>query len=289
MVGQLEHSILFADEDIVVLNKPAGVVVNQAQANREPSLQEWFIQEYLPSRSLQSVEWQSLLPPEFDGQYGSPEDIWSERQGIVHRLDKDTSGILLLALNPGSLVHLLRQFQQRQVHKKYVCLVHGGISLAKGIINAPLQRAQKDRRRFAVTAGGREAVTQYEVTQRFSHLKPIQPALQSSASVSDLTSEELKVLRANRDTYSQGFSLVECEPKTGRTHQIRVHLAHLKHPIVGDSVYVGKKRAKLDALWCHRQFLHAEQLAFTHPRTGEALQFAAPLPTDLVSVLQLLE
>jgi 23S rRNA pseudouridine1911/1915/1917 synthase len=282
MVEQLSQTILYADDDILILNKPAGVVVNQAIANREASVQEWFAQEYGSSQTKNS-NWQSLVPAQFDAQYGSPEIIWSERQGIVHRLDKDTSGVLVLALNPGALVHLLRQFQQRQVHKKYCCLVHGGLALEKGIINAPLQRAQRDRRRFAVTPGGREAVTLYTVLQRYSSFLPI--SRESSPGL--LSEEKLKILRANRDTYLQGFCLVECEPKTGRTHQIRVHLAHTKHPIVGDNMYVGKNRAKLDALWCPRQFLHAQYLEFTHPRTGATLQFTAPLPTELDSVLQL--
>ena len=288
MVEQLSQTILYADDDILVLNKPAGVVVNQAQANRESSVQEWLAQEYLPAHPPQ-LDWQSLVPAQFDAQYGSPEEIWQERQGLVHRLDKDTSGVLILALNPGSLVNLLQQFRQRQVHKKYLCLVHGGVALAKGIINAPLQRAQRDRRRFAVTAGGREAVTLYTVEQRYSKFLPIQQPPSSLLSSMRLTESELKELRANRDTYSQGFCLMECEPKTGRTHQIRVHLAHLKHPIVGDVLYVGKKRAKLDALWCSRQFLHAQYLEFTHPRTGNSMQFSAPLPPELDSVLQLLE
>lgn len=287
MAAQLSQSILYADDDILVLNKPAGVVVNQAQANRESSVQEWLAQEYAPNHSVQS-NWQSLVPAEFDAQYGSLEAIWSERQGIVHRLDKDTSGVLLLALNPGALVHLLRQFQQRQVHKKYLCLVHGGVALEKGIINAPLQRAQRDRRRFAVTAGGREAVTFYTVLQRYTSFMPLRKFSATSPKAA-LPEEKLKILRANHDTYSQGFCLVECEPKTGRTHQIRVHFAHTKHPIVGDGMYVGKKRAKLDALWCPRQFLHAQYLEFNHPRTGDVMRFTAPLPLELDSVLQLLE
>lgn len=284
MAVQLANSILYADDDLLVIDKPAGVVVNQALANREPSIQEWLAQEYLPIRRIQT-DWQQLLPVGFDSQYGSPDDIWRERQGIVHRLDKDTSGVLVIALNPGALVHLLRQFRMRQVHKKYLCLVHGGLTLEKGIINAPLQRAQKDRRRFAVTAGGREAVTEYTLQRQFSSFLPLQKTQEKA---NKLTEVVLKQLRANKDTYAQGFSLVACEPKTGRTHQIRVHLAHIKHPIVGDGVYVGKKRAKLDSLWCHRQFLHAAQLEFTHPRTGLMQRFSAPLPSDLDSALHLL-
>lgn len=294
-MANLTETILYADEDIVVLNKPAGLVVNQAQANRESSIQEWFAAEYLAKQGGVK-DWAALVPVEFEEQFGSLEEIWNQRQGIVHRLDKDTSGVLILACNPGSLVHLLRQFKQRQIQKKYLCLVHGGVALEKGVINAPLQRAQRDRRRFAVTVGGREAVTTYTVLQRFSNLTLLDPRLttqnvnHTGNSQSMIPSaESLKILRANRDTYLQGFCLLECEPKTGRTHQIRVHMAHTKHPIVGDNMYVGKKRAKLDGLWCPRQFLHAKTLEFLHPRTGERLSFSAPLPVELDSVLQVLE
>ncbi len=289
----LSSHILFADADVVVLDKPAGMVVNQADSNRSTSIQEWFT-EYLAGQPEVPVsEWRSQVPADFNAQYGTPTNIWAERRGLVHRLDKDTSGVLLLAKHPGALVNLLSQFRLRQVQKTYVCLIHGGLSIPQGIINAPIKRAQGDRKKFAVTIDGREAVTTYKVIERYqalrclaNHSSVVQPLAADQVQPPPLPAAALKILRQNWVTYTQGFSLVECEPKTGRTHQIRVHLAHLQHPVVGDQVYVGKKRTNLDRLWCPRQFLHARHLTFTHPRTNQSLSVESPLPADLTSALQ---
>lgn len=266
--------LLFEDPDLAVINKPADLVVNQATTVGDTTVQSWWT-EYL-QRIDQATSWEELIPADFDSTYGSPEEIFSQRQGIVHRLDKDTSGALILAKNPGALVNLLAQFKQRTVSKKYTCLVHGKFRVPEGVIQAPVERASFDRQRFVVGVTGRPAETQYRVQAYFPSLTKEALALFSP-------------LQKKRLSVYQGFSLVECTPKTGRTHQIRVHLQHWGHPIVGDAKYVGKKRAKLDAVWLGRQFLHASQLTVTHPRSGESLTIEAPLADDLQAALALLK
>ncbi len=291
-MSKISPKILHEDTDIIVIHKPSGMVVNEAQSNQVPTIQTWVTEYLQTTAQLQKPDWQQFVPSDFDATYGSPEDIWQERQGIVHRLDKDTSGVLILAKHPGALVELLRQFRSREVKKTYTCLVHGGMSLAKGLINAPIHRAQRDRRKFAVDASGRQAVTLYETLGRYEQLRCLskqtqeEPADNSVLEEDDLSEESQRILRKNHDTYLQGFSLLSCQPKTGRTHQIRVHLAHLHHPVVGDQVYAGRQRCQLDALWCPRQFLHARELKITHPRTHESMTFTAELPADLTKVLR---
>lgn len=264
--------VIFEDQDIVVLNKLAGVVVNQADSVLEPTIQDWFKEKIAKS---DKSGWEKLVPTDFDDSYGSPKEIFKEHGGLVHRLDKDTSGILLLAKNPGALVNLLAQFKNREVEKKYLCLTHSKFRVPEGTISAPLGRMSADRQRFAVVSDGRPAETQYRVKDFYVNLN-------------EQGLEQLGGLRKKATLY-QGFSLVECWPKTGRTHQIRVHMKHWKHPLVGDSKYVGKRRAKLDRKWCPRQFLHAAEIKFTHPRSGEEVSFEAKLAGDLDQALSLLE
>ncbi len=265
-----EIPILYEDDDLVVINKPPGMVANRADTTDEPTLQDWMA-ERLGEQPEFSHDWQEQVPNDFDVTYGSPEDVFKDRLGLVHRLDKDTSGVMVWAKHPGSLVQLLSDFKQRRVEKKYLALVHGKTQAPEATLSFPLGRASRDRKLFAVRPDGREAVTKYRVKQRFTSLKI----------------EDLPVTDKRFSIY-QGFSLVECWPKTGRTHQIRVHLAHIRHPLVGDTTYVGQKRSRLDPLWCPRQFLHAEQLTLNHPRTHEKTEFTAPLWPDLAKVLEYL-
>lgn len=263
--------IIYQDQDLLVISKPAGLVVNRAETVQEPTLQDWLADRMTP---VPKSEWRELVPAEFDGRYGTPTEIFKRRLGLVHRLDKDTSGVLVIATNPGSLVNLLAQFKQRQVEKRYKCLVHGKLRVPQGVIRAPLDRARVDRQKFAVSVQGRSAVTKYEVREFYS----------------DFNSVGHKKLESYQKKLSiyQGFSLLNCWPRTGRTHQIRVHLQHWHHPLVGDRKYVGKKRAKLDQLWCPRQFLHAVELSLVHPRNQKQVSFQAELAVDLRSVLKLL-
>lgn len=268
----MQLEILHEDEDLLAINKPYGVVVNRSESYKLKVVQDWMEEHLKNSPPPEEKSWQTLIPADFTPEYGLPTEIFRDRAGMVHRLDKDTSGVLLLAKNPGSLLNLLAQFKNRQVEKEYLCLTHGKFTLESGTINLPIARRSDDRKKFGVVSDGRPATTIYQVEQYFSEFN--QELLEENS-------------RKNfRVSLYQGFSLVKCQPKTGRTHQIRVHLQHLQHPIVGDQFYVGKKRAKTDALWCPRQFLHASKIIFMHPRQQRQLTIEAPLPSDLNSVLR---
>ncbi|MEK7693700.1 MAG: RluA family pseudouridine synthase, partial [Chloroflexota bacterium] len=167
------------------------------------------------------------------------------RPGIVHRLDRDTSGVIVVAKNDAAHNALAKQLKERSVEKTYVALVEGTPKPAEGVIDAPIARDPRNRQRMAVVERGRASTTAYKLIERFS-----------------------------------GMSLVEARPKTGRTHQIRVHLAAIGHPIIGDRVY--GKASPLVA----RQFLHARRIVFAHPRTGERVEFDAALPADLEDALR---
>ncbi len=276
----LPNDILFEDKDILVLNKPAGLVVNRADTTSEETLQDWLAEQVIGDWSQTSREaWLPLVPSEFAAEYGTPEEIFAERLGLVHRLDKETSGALVLAKNPGALVNLLAQFKNRQVTKQYLALCHGKFGVEHDTLHLPLGRASHNRQQFAVRPDGRTAETEYQVQTFFPHLDIEKVMALPTAQGSDI--------RRKAKVY-QGFSLVACWPHTGRTHQIRVHLAHIKHPLVGDAVYVGKKRQSLDAAWCPRHFLHAAELSFKHPRTDQTVHISAPLTPDLGAVLELL-
>lgn len=269
---------IFEDRDLLVIDKPGGLVVNRAKSVTNQALQDWFAirqkdQEF-------PAGWSKFLPADFSDEYGSPEEIYQERQGMVHRLDKDTSGVMVFAKHPGSLINLLAQFRTRQVSKEYLALVHGRFRVKQGTLTMPLSRSRTDRQKFAVNIAGRPAVTEYRVEQIFTGFDWL--------TLESRLGERAAELKQSRRFYEQGFSLVRCLPKTGRTHQIRVHLTHEQHPIVGDTKYTGRNRARLDPFWCPRQFLHAVSLEFIHPRTGEKMRFEAELPEDLHSCLEFL-
>lgn len=278
--------ILFEDQDIAVINKPAGTVVNLADTNREESIQEWWSQRLLGKKDA-STDWHSLVPETFLSDYGDPETIFAERGGIVHRLDKETSGVMILAKNPGVLVNLLAQFKTRTVQKKYICLVHGKFQVVSGSLEMPIARSRENRLRYTVDAEGRPAVTEYQVVRFYPHLDVL--AAVTSIHLNFPDADVPKPLNRKLLQTYQGFSLVECQPKTGRTHQIRVHMSHLKHPVVGDPVYLGHKREQLDRLWCPRLFLHAQNVIFAHPRTGQQVEWSTPLPAELEHVLTFLQ
>ena len=275
----MNFEILYQNQDLLLINKPAGVVVNKAQTNKGETIQDWM-GDFLSNleEEEKNLEWQSLVPADFSDEFGSPAEIWQERQGIVHRLDKETSGVLLLAKNPGALLNLLAQFKQRQTSKTYSALVHGKFQVKEGKLAAPIARASHNRLKFAVVEDGKPAETFYKVEQEFGAL--------DISFLEDLKKSEKK--RAT-NAYQQGFSLLEAKPKTGRTHQIRVHMSAMQHPLVGDKVYSGKKRAKLDHIWCQRHFLHAKSLTFRDPRSQEMMTIKADLTPDLKVVLAKLD
>mgnify|MGYP001566258449 CR=1 FL=1 len=227
----MQPSIVFEDRELLVLNKPSGWIVNEAQSARGDILQTW----------LSKMDYRLAKSREL-------------RSGIVHRLDKETSGILLVAKTPEAFGSLQTQFKQRKVQKSYTALVHGKLKPGEGEVVAPVGRLPWRRDRFGIVPGGREAATKYKVLK----------------------------------TYSQegsDYSLIEAYPKTGRTHQIRVHLKYLGHPVVADEFYAGRKTARKDRVWCPRLFLHASQIEFSHPGSGKRMSFGSPLPDDLNKAL----
>jgi len=281
----MQQTILFEDSDLLVLSKPAGVVVNEAQTLQEETIQQWARSQQ--ARWMEeSSDWQSLVPADFDTSYGTPEEIFQIRAGMVHRIDRETSGAMVWAKNPGSLVHLLAQFKNHEVQKTYQALVHGVIEPRVGEITAPIGRIPWKRGLFGVMATGRPATTDYKVLQTMVLNKEEFVARAKAAGMFKGISAE-QVFTRQGDYFH--YSLVECYPKTGRTHQIRVHFQHLKHPLAGDALYLGSKRQKMDALWCQRHFLHAMGITFFHPRSGKNISFQSPLPDDLSLTLSLLQ
>lgn len=237
----MKIEIIHQDEQVLVINKPPGIVVNRAESVKEATIQDW-------------------VDESFDYELAHNED---RRNGIVHRLDKDTSGALVLAKTDKAMTELQRQFHDRETAKTYLALVHGKFSAKEGMITVPMERSRQDRQKYTVGIGGKMTETHYKVKEEFEKL----------------TDKKLMVKGY------QSFSLVELHPKTGRTHQIRVVMKHLNHPLVGDVKYVGKKRARADVVWCSRQFLHAYRLEFTHPDSGERVEYIAELLDDLKEVL----
>lgn len=258
-------TILYEDTDLLVVSKNAGQVVNRSESIRVPTLQDW-IEDYLKT----DLNWQAAL---------AEDEEFRDRSGLAHRLDKDTSGVLVFAKNPAAMHELLRQFREREIEKTYLALVHGFLPTPKGLIQAPIERHKTHRERFTVTNEGRPSETEFRVRKEYLPLTVARLREQGGGDVKELV---------NLLSIYNGFSLVELKPRTGRTHQIRVHLHFLSHPIVGDARYTGRKRSKVDQLWCHRQFLHAATLSLTHPRTKERLTFTSPLAPDLQAVLELL-
>ncbi len=227
----IDLSILYEDEHILVVNKPAGLVVHPGAGN--------------PTGTLVNA----LL-------HHDPALALLARAGIVHRLDKDTSGALLVARTLEAHAALVAQLTARTVHRQYDAIVNGRL-IAGGTIDAPLERHPADRLRRAVREGGKPAVTHYRVRERY-----------------------------------RAHTRIECVLETGRTHQIRVHMAHVRHPLVGDTLYGGTLRlpkaaseATITALrGFRRQALHAEKLALDHPSHGERIEVQAPAPADFVAL-----
>jgi 23S rRNA pseudouridine1911/1915/1917 synthase len=230
--------IIFQNENLLVINKPSNLTVNRSDTTNGDTLQDILDREFELSVNEE---------PEF-----------IDRSGIVHRLDKETSGALIIAKNSSAFRNLQAQFKNREVEKEYIALAHGQIVPLKGEINAPVGRLPWNRKRFGVLAGGREAKTFYEVEKLF-RLK-----------------DEL-------------FSYVRLYPKTGRTHQIRVHLKYINHPIFSDFLYAGRKTARNDRKLLERVFLHAEKINFKEPDSGEKISVKAKLPEDLTGLLEKLE
>lgn len=223
----MDLPIVYEDAHILVINKPPGLVVHPAAGN-----------------------WQGTL---LNGLLAyDPVFAHLPRAGIVHRLDKDTSGLMVVAKTLAAHTHLIRQLQARSVKRLYRAIVCG-VPKVDGAVNAPIGRDPRQRTRMAVTSQGKEAITHYRLLEVFP-----------------------------------GCSLVECALETGRTHQIRVHMAHLGHPLVGDETYLGGRRHPLPEPAAHfgRQALHARQLGLIHPETGEPMRWTAQVPADMAQLLE---
>jgi len=230
--------IVFEDDHVIVINKPPGLVVHPAAGVHSGTLANGL-----------AFHFQQLS------------NAGSMRPGIVHRLDKDTSGLLVVAKTESDHENLADQFRAREVFKSYIALVYGVVKQPTGSIEQPIARDPRNRTRMAIVAGGRGALSLFRIRRSYG-----------------------------------AFTLLDVELKTGRTHQIRVHLAWLKHPVVGDEVYGSGRennvqdvqlRARIRKM--NRHFLHAEQLSFCHPQTGEQMRFIAPLPAELTQFLAALE
>jgi len=251
-----EIAIIYEDQDILVINKPAGFTVNRAETTKnEITIQDWAE----GSIGIKNNELGIKNTPKFGETGWDPSMDFYNRGGIVHRLDKETSGVLLIAKTPLAFVHLQNQFKERNVKKEYLALAHGIIKPEKGEISVPVGRLPWNRTRFGILPGGRESKTIYTVKQYYLH-------------------PETKEL----------VSLVILYPQSGRTHQIRVHLKYIHHPIFSDFLYAGRKTARRDRKFVARVFLHAAKITITHPTSGKTVSFEAPLPADLSDFLKTL-
>lgn len=217
--------IVYEDDNFAVINKPRGMVVHQATSYRA--------NDTLVNALLFRLENLSSINGVI-------------RPGIVHRLDKDTTGLIVVAKNDEAHRSLAKQIEKKTARRIYVALTDGNFADDAGTVDAPIGRSRRDRKKMAVVEGGRRAVTHYTVLERFG-----------------------------------SHTLVRFELETGRTHQIRVHTAYIHHPVTGDETYGGST-----ALFSHGQLLHAEKLVLTNPATGEQMTFEAPLPDDFLKVLK---
>ena len=224
----LNLDIVYEDSDVAVVNKPSGMVVHPAPGHGRGTLVNGIMHAI---KDLSGINGQ-------------------RRPGIVHRIDKDTSGLLMVAKNDQAHESLSGQLKAKTVNREYVALVHGVIDHHLGKIDAPIGRHEKDRMRYEVVENGKDAITHFEVMQRFTD-----------------------------------YTLVKCRLETGRTHQIRVHMRYIGHALVGDPLYGPRKTNRTD----FGQFLHAKSIGFDHPTTGEFMAFEAELPTAFTQYLAELE
>ncbi|HFU3810134.1 TPA: RluA family pseudouridine synthase [Streptococcus suis] len=218
--------IVYQDEDVAVVNKPQGMVVHPSAGHTSGTLVNALLYHVKDLSGINGVL----------------------RPGIVHRIDKDTSGLLMIAKNDDAHTKLAAELKDKKSLRKYWAIVHGNLPNDRGVIEAPIGRSEKDRKKQAVTAKGKEAVTRFQVLERFGD-----------------------------------YTLVELTLETGRTHQIRVHMAYIGHPVAGDEAYGPRKTLK-----GHGQFLHARTLGFTHPKTGEVVAFTAEAPAIFQDTLEYL-
>jgi len=234
--------ILFEDPLFLVINKPVGIVVNRAESVKGTTIQDWMEETH----------------PIFSHHDGESEEEreFISRSGVVHRIDKETSGILLIAKSVDAFVELQRQFRERIIKKTYLAIIHGELVPKEGEIRAPVGRLPWNKERFGIVPGGKDSVTNY-------------------------TCLTTKTIEGTREK----ISLVAVFPETGRTHQIRVHMKYIQHPLLGDYLYAGRKTSRDDRQWAPRVMLHAWKIMFLHPSTGKELAIEAPIPDDMNSII----
>lgn len=220
----LPLDIVYQDEDVAVVNKAQGMVVHPSAGHTSGTLVNALMYHIKDLSGINGVL----------------------RPGIVHRIDKDTSGLLMIAKNDDAHIKLAKELKDKKSLRKYWAIVHGNLPNDRGVIEAPIGRSEKDRKKQAVTAKGKPAVTRFHVLERFGN-----------------------------------YTLVELQLETGRTHQIRAHMAYIGHPVAGDEVYGPRKTLK-----GHGQFLHARTLGFTHPKTAEVMEFTAEAPAIFQETLE---
>lgn len=227
--------VVYADDAVIVVDKPAGLVVHPGNGNWTGTLVHGLLARFPDLEALATGE-------------------QADRPGIVHRLDKGTSGLLVVARTPEAREDLIGQLSRREMTREYITLVYGTVDSDAGVIDAPLGRSDIDPSRIRVQAGGRSARTGYTVESRYGGAVPT--------------------------------TLLRCRLETGRTHQIRVHLSSIGHPVVGDDRYGGNSRPGGPRLPPGRPFLHAAALGFHHPANGEEMHFSSPLPADLETLIR---
>ncbi|RJX26163.1 MAG: RluA family pseudouridine synthase [Acholeplasma sp.] len=220
----LNLDIIYEDDDLLVINKPQGLVVHPASTVHEPTLVHGLLHQVDELSSINGVI----------------------RPGIVHRIDKDTSGLLVVAKNDQAHQFLSDELQKHTIRREYLALVYGSFDEDEGKIDAPIARHPKNRLKMTVISGGKHAITHFKVLERF-----------------------------------EKYTLLSCELETGRTHQIRVHMAYIHHPVVGDPLYGPK-----DVIGNEGQFLHAKSLSFIHPTKKEQMTFSVDLPSNFTSLLE---
>lgn len=237
----MDIKIIYEDQDLLVIDKPAGITVNKSETTlNQVTIQEWAEAQFKISSNATGDEISDFY----------------KRGGIVHRLDKETSGLLLIAKTERAFIDLQKQFKERTVKKTYISLAHGKISEDTKEINVPVGRLPWNRKQFGIIPGGRESKTILKVLENVFNKR---------------TKEQL--------------SLVELYPQSGRTHQIRVHLKYIGHPVFSDFLYAGRKTSRRDREILPRVFLHAAAISFSHPTSGKTVSLKSELPKELSDVI----
>lgn len=260
----MKMQIVFENDQFLVIDKPSGLVVNKSDTTREETLQDQLAVCLKLAKNNLGI---------------------GDRAGIVHRLDKETSGLLVIAKTSAAFDNLQNQFKNRQVKKEYLALVHGSTKEEIGQIEASLVRVGKFGK-FAVAKlrdkDARETFTEYEVIKRYEFNNQ---KIDSIIGEMRLAKPRINYLKS----HARSYTFVKVQPRTGRTHQIRVVLKHIGHPVVSDSIYAPAKLLKFDLIWCPRLFLHASLIEFCDPKSKKLVSFKSDLPNELKGTIDTID